>query len=57
MNHDRLTLGTKIPYFYADSFSHVTTQENEFCIMSLIRSVSDPFHFDMDPDPRIRFEK
>ena len=23
----------------------------------IITSVSDPFHFDMDPDPRIRFVK
>ena len=50
--------------FLSYLFPYFWTEKNIYCdkgqdvvhsIKNSLWSVSDPFHFDMDPDPRIRF--
>ena len=40
-----------------DATMKFTREKCKTIIIILFSSVADPFHFDMDPDPRIRFVK
>ena len=52
-----LLINIKQNYDHRAQYAFPLQGENSNQFHSLIFSVSDPFHFDMDPDPRIRFLK
>ena len=47
----------KLQVYLQDSLPSSESKTNKDMLLFILTSVSDPFHFDMDPDPRIRFVK